>query len=197
MIIIVNCVLIVAVCIWWWRSYYEWYYAGWTKEEYADGRYYDMRCSARSLCGGLLCSVVRYQSITPSPTRPEGDDSSWVEFGRYPVDAYVAEAYYPASGPKHFAGFQIVTTRHLRSSHVYIDGCSVVVPFWFIVILMCSSLAFLGYKPVRERRLHKQCLCVKCGYDLRVSKGRCPECGTEFREAEPNESAGGIEGAKG
>ncbi len=59
-------------------------------------------------------------------------------------------------------------------------SCFVVVPHW-IPILILSSLFGIFYLPLRRRRKRKKLgLCVKCGYDLRASKDRCPECGTKF-----------------
>ena len=52
------------------------------------------------------------------------------------------------------------------------------VPLWIPSFAFGSSLTFL-YLPVRRRRKRKKLgLCVKCGYDLRASKDRCPECGS-------------------
>ncbi len=54
---------------------------------------------------------------------------------------------------------------------------NVILPFWIPILVFGPSLAFM-YLPVRRRRKRKKLgLCVKCGYDLRASKDRCPECG--------------------
>jgi hypothetical protein len=52
------------------------------------------------------------------------------------------------------------------------------IPAWFLVLTFSAlPLARLreGYRLWLRRRSH---LCVNCGYDLRATPDRCPECGT-------------------
>lgn len=56
----------------------------------------------------------------------------------------------------------------------------VLIPLWMLFVLCASAFWFLWWPPQRSHRRHKLGLCVRCGYDLRGSMERCPECGTPF-----------------
>ena len=53
---------------------------------------------------------------------------------------------------------------------------SVRVPYWFLTLLAAGACALLGWRRYRTR--YGAGRCRTCGYDLRETKERCPECGT-------------------
>lgn len=72
---------------------------------------------------------------------------------------------------------------HFTNSHAHLNGTNVIFPLWLPLAL------FFLYPALREvARYHERArtrrrtagLCVACGYDLRASTNRCPECGTPF-----------------
>ena len=52
------------------------------------------------------------------------------------------------------------------------------VPFWLIALAFAMPPAFLGLSMLRNSRRSRRGLCASCGYDLRATPDRCPECGT-------------------
>ena len=58
-------------------------------------------------------------------------------------------------------------------------GRFVNVPHWFLAACAAASAALAARAWRRGVRLAGPHACGVCGYDLRASPGRCPECGTE------------------
>jgi hypothetical protein len=84
------------------------------------------------------------------------------------------------------AGFYVDTRRHVKSE--YFSGLwdvwrTVMVPTWFIVAT-CAVMPAIALRHWQRRRrairLAAAGRCISCGYDLRSSPERCPECGSEY-----------------
>jgi hypothetical protein len=60
----------------------------------------------------------------------------------------------------------------------FADAGPVIAPYWFVALLTCVSPLCLFLSGRKSRRRQTLGLCLSCGYDLRASEDRCPECGT-------------------
>src|SRR5688500_14975694 len=76
-----------------------------------------------------------------------------------------------------FAGFFVGVGR--STPHVKLDGrWTIQLPLWFPIVLTAALPAARLVGLARARRARRAGLCPRCGYDLRATPGRCPECGT-------------------
>jgi len=59
-----------------------------------------------------------------------------------------------------------------------LDGSRITFPFWIVLLVLCVLPAWRLRQFFRQRHRNKFNLCPVCGYDLRATSNRCPECGT-------------------
>ena len=97
-----------------------------------------------------------------------------------------ADTAIPVAGwPISVAGFR-ATTGSMKmlslDNHLVMD-----VPYWMPFSLLTALLLLQGWFAVErlQRFFQPAGLCRGCGYDLRASPGRCPECGSEPSPGEP------------
>ncbi len=57
----------------------------------------------------------------------------------------------------------------------------VIVPYWFISLVFGAGAVISVRISMRRSRAIRSGLCPTCGYDLRATPERCPECGTVMK----------------
>ena len=79
--------------------------------------------------------------------------------------------------PAAFAGDAIrsVTGFSYRRGYASAPGWSLEFPHWIVAALLALPPAVLAYAGRRRPGVAR---CKQCGYDLRATPDRCPECGT-------------------
>jgi hypothetical protein len=86
--------------------------------------------------------------------------------------------------PRFYAGHHHEERSKMFDEFYYagpVDQWAVGAPHWFVLLLAAAlPLAWLLSERLRRqrRRAGRAGLCPRCGYDLRASPERCPECGT-------------------
>ena len=80
----------------------------------------------------------------------------------------------------------------LNSLYLADGGIEVTLPAWFPALLFAILPAFWLRRRRIERKRNRIGFCQKCGYDLRATPQRCPECGTAVLAPAPPAPAPGL-----
>ena len=148
---------------------------GWSRSKFAGDSYF---WGGRAHCGGLFVmdGVVRFMYA------PEGSTAEARGFSHESFD-----------WRSQTRGFGVRSWEELRGSwygrlgfgydpNARLDNTGgrmyrVYFPFWGLILvsLIAPGIVVIGYR--RSRHRHRRGMCPRCGYDLRATPQRCPECG--------------------
>src|SRR5688500_13168421 len=141
----------------------------------ADGSMRDLKIRGVESNGGVL-SVAR-MSVTGDAWR---GSAGWLA---PPAGWAVISQPQPSFGfvVRRPPWFGLTRDRGTRlGPKTFVDRDSVSIPCWLLMIItgiLPATLVRRAALHVRSRRRVARGLCRACGYDVRASTGRCPECG--------------------
>ena len=155
---VLSLVLCVATVVLWVRSYQDWLYCSWSR-----------------LPDKVIVHVSRGAFVVSAHGTTDGNYHVVQGFqaGRNdPSDVtkrYVENVFAGRSA----AGFVVGRVTNPEYQYSYVVGA----PLWSLLILFGAVPALTLASRNRRRRRLRLDHCVGCGYDLRATPGRCPECG--------------------
>jgi hypothetical protein len=118
---------------------------------------------SRAGWSSLIISKEGRVDVLYSPTAPH-DDYGW---------AYIRGAPGSLGGTDYGERFLGLGTGVAPAGGRYVN-----VPYWSLIVLTSLLPLVVARGVVHRWRRHGRGLCPVCGYDLRATSDRCPECGT-------------------
>jgi hypothetical protein len=140
---------------------------------------------------GELCFNLQYSAFYPetgehvffaappahTPFAPFPADGFWNRRGFWArVDSSLGRSppAHPWKAPAWFGWIGLVHDKPVSS-------LTVAIPLWLLILMPALLPTCLIWRFVRTRRRIGDGHCRNCGYDLRATPDRCPECGTMVR----------------
>jgi hypothetical protein len=178
-------------------SYFGWVYGGhqWVVQDqgWMQTRFVNLYSSR----GGLS---VAFGSNWFSKEFIDSGGKRWIVQMNLPLSFHAGRSGYPSdqfaniAGIRHYAkgaGFAWVQTETSppgkdTAPRLGDDAHILVAPLWFLALLFAIAPTLAARRWRRRRREARKGLCPRCGYDLRASTDRCPECGTVFQPSDRN-----------
>jgi len=111
--------------------------------------------------------------------RPEGGKTMWKYATRPIPELQFSEAeWFPRVSLFNKAGFYYRDLRYFPPGRVDLAADRTwMAPFWSLILIVWLVPALSLSRILRSRHRHAPGVCAHCGYDLRASPERCPECG--------------------
>lgn len=98
-------------------------------------------------------------------------------------NALLLDTYHFTLGER---GLEFYCTVHIGMHMTDVPSRSLVVvlPYWLLLAVFCTLLACVTIIERRRGLREGTDLCKNCGYDLRATPDRCPECGRRVKKTE-------------
>jgi len=139
----------------------------------ADGGWYSDTLGMTSSRGRLLLEVSR--------ERVDGDGDGLHHDGHQPEDLTVGDNNRLGQAAGRFGfGLGAYTWSDILNfgPFYHISGIDILLPSWFLALLFSLLPALRLRRYLLDRQRNRPGFCRQCGYDLRATPLRCPECGT-------------------
>ena len=149
-----SLLLFISVVVLWVRSYWQEYWVGGVTTKQTPGLYHE------SLSIGCARGLLIFHRLSGVAV----EDRHWV-FYSFPAEAFRADSDY-ARG---MFGFRIY--------HSPFAQTIVHIPMWSLLAIMLAIPIWHLRKEWAARLSRPRGHCRHCGYDLRATPERCPECG--------------------